>query len=212
MHHRERLLALTFVAPATALIVLFVFWPVANTFRTSLRHVSLSDPSSGRHCGTDNYRMARTRDAVVLAVRGIQEGIRVLRALGLPVTPKRFRGFLWAPEPLLVAVLRRLLAHEMMEVAMVRHAEAARDEVRHHVDAFRALARSTHVATPTIDRLYAHLDPDTPQMPEGSAEIPLRWGSVIVSLCVAAVTVVVGARLVRQIACDVRQRYRGRRR
>jgi 2-dehydropantoate 2-reductase len=122
--------------------------------------------------------MARTRDAVVLAIRAIREGFRVLRSLGLPVTPSRLRMFEWIPEPILVPLFQRRIANELMETAMVKHANVARDEVRHLVDEFLALARTTSVPTPTIDRLYPHLDPDTPLIPEGSAEIPLDWRGV----------------------------------
>ena len=152
-------------------------------------HVALLMPSLGPAlymAGTDNYRLARTRDAIVLAIRAIREGFQVLRALGLPVTPSKFKVIEWAPEPILVPLLRRLLAHELMEVALVRHANAARDEVKHLTDEFLALARTTSVPTPTIDRLYPHLDPDTPLMPDGSAEIPLNWRKVWVGLGVLA--------------------------
>ena len=55
-------------------------------------------------------------------------------------------------------------------------------ELQHLADEFLALARTTSVPTPTIDRLYPHLDPDTPLMPEGSAEIPLDWRGVWIGL------------------------------
>jgi hypothetical protein len=86
-----------------------------------------------------------------------------------------------------------------MEVAMVRHANAARDEVKHLADEFLALARATPVPTPTIDRLYPHLDPDTPLVPEGSAEIPLKWGGVLVGAGVLAAVLVRGVLLVRRL-------------
>ena len=45
-------------------------------------------------------------------------------------------------------------------------------------DEFRVLVSRTSVPTPAMDRLYAYLDPETPLMPEGSAEIPLDWRGV----------------------------------
>jgi ketopantoate reductase len=165
-------------------------------------HVALLMPSLAPAlyaAGTDNYRLARTRDLVVLTIRAIREGFRVLRALGLPVTPSKYRIFEWLPEPILVLVLQRLLANEMMEVALVRHANAARDEVKHLADEFLALARATPVPTPTIDRLYPHLDPDTPLVPEGSAEISLKWGGVLVGAGVLAAVLVRGVLLVRRL-------------
>jgi 2-dehydropantoate 2-reductase len=165
-------------------------------------HVALLMPSLAPAlyaAGTDNYRLARTRDLVVLTIRAIREGFRVLRALGLPVTPSKYKTFEWLPEPILVFMLQRLLSNEMMEVAMVRHANAARDEVKHLADEFLALARTTAVPTPTIDRLYPHLDPDTPLVPEGSAEIPLKWGGVLVGAGVLAAVLVRGVLLVRRL-------------
>lgn len=154
-------------------------------------HVALLMPSLAPAlymCGTDHRRLARTRDAVVLAVRAMREGVRVLQALGLPVTPPRYRWLLWLPEPLLVALFQRLLADERMEVALVRHAEAARAEIRHLADEFRTLARATPVPTPTIERLAPHLDPDATPMPEGRADIPLNWRGVwIIGAVLAAV-------------------------
>jgi ketopantoate reductase len=165
-------------------------------------HVALLMPSLAPAlyaAGTDNYRLARTRDLVVLALRAIREGFRVLRTLGLPVTPAKYRLFEWAPEPILVFLLQRLLAHELMEVALVKHANAARDEVKHLADEFLALARTTSVPTPTIDRLYPHLEPDTPLVPEGSAEIPLKWGGLLAGAGVLAAVLVGGVVAVRRL-------------
>ena len=166
-------------------------------------HVALLMPSLAPAlymAGTDNYRMARTRDAVVLAVRAIREGFRVLRALDLPVTPPKFALLQWLPEPLLVFMVQRLMADVKMETAMAKHANAARDEMKHLADEFLALARSTAVPTPTIDRLYPHLDPEAPLMPEGSAEIPLDWRGVWIGLGALAwllMALVVVVRLLR---------------
>ena len=77
-----------------------------------------------------------------------------------------------------VALAVAAVVSNPLEVAMVRHAEAARDEMKHLADEFLAVARTTAVPTPTIDRLYASFDPDAPLLPEGSAEIPLDWRGV----------------------------------
>ena len=163
-------------------------------------HVALLMPSLGPAlyaCGTDNHRLARTRDAIVLTIRAIREGFRVLRSLDLPVTPGYFGLFERVPEPVLVALLPRLLTRGEIQVALVGHANAARDEVQHLADEFVALARTTSVPTPAIDRLYPYLDPDTPLMPDGSADIPLKWGGVLVGLGVLMAAVTGGAILVR---------------
>jgi 2-dehydropantoate 2-reductase len=128
--------------------------------------------------GGDNYRLASTRDGLVLMVRAIREGYRVLRALGVPITPANHKIFDWIPEPILVALVRRLLNTKTAEIEMAGHANAARDEFKQLADDFRALARTTSVPTPAVDRLYTYLDPAVPPLSEGSAQIPPSWRSV----------------------------------
>lgn len=158
-------------------------------------HVALLMPSLAAAlymCGTDNYRLARTRDGIVLAIRAIREGFRGLQALGYPITPRRFRPFLWVPEPLLVPLVRRLLADPRMETALVRHAEAARDEVKHLTDELLALIAGTGVSLTHIRHLYPYLSADAPTLPEGSAVIPLDWRSIYAAVSVA-VSLLLGA-------------------
>jgi 2-dehydropantoate 2-reductase len=56
-------------------------------------HVALVSPMANAIylAGGSNYRLARTRDGVVLMVRAVKEGLRVLRALNIPLTPARYR-------------------------------------------------------------------------------------------------------------------------
>ena len=148
-------------------------------------HVALLFPSLApalRAAGVDNYRLARTRDLVVQAIRAIREGFRVLRSLGLPVTPSKLRVIELLPEPILVPLAQRLLANPLMETALVKHAEAARSEVMHLIDEFMTLARTTSVPTPTIEHLLRYYEPDAPPVPDGSDQIPLRWGGLLAAL------------------------------
>jgi ketopantoate reductase len=148
-------------------------------------HVALLFPSLAPAlyaAGVDNYRLARTRDLVVLGLRAIREGFRVLQSLGLPVTPAKLKVFQWLPEPILVPLAQRLLANPLMETALVKHANAAHDEAEHLIGEFMALARTTTVPTPTIDRLLRYYEPDAARVAEGSAEIPLEWREVQIGL------------------------------
>jgi len=171
-------------------------------------HVALLFPSlapSLRAAGVDNYRLARTRDLVVLAIRAMREGFRVLRSLGLPVTPSKFKVIEWLPEPVLVLLAQRLLANPLMETALVKHAEAARSEVQHLIDEFLALARTTSVPTPTIDYLLRYYKPDAPEVPDGSAEIPLQWGGMLVAFGTLAM-LVTGGMLFARALCSTKRR------
>jgi len=131
--------------------------------------------------GGDNYRLARTRDGIVLGIRAVREGFRVLHALGIPVTPPSLRRLAWMPEPLLVRQAQKLLDTELAELGLAGHANAARDEMQCLAGELRALALTTSVATPALELLYTYLDPATYPMPEGSAEMPLDWRAVWVA-------------------------------
>jgi ketopantoate reductase len=171
-------------------------------------HVALLFPSLApalRAAGVDNYRLARTRDLVVLAIRAMREGFRVLRSLGLPVTPSKFKVIEWLPEPILVLLVQRLLANPLMETALVKHAEAARDEVQHLIGEFMTLARTTAVPTPTIDHLLQYYEPDAAKVPDGSAEIPLQWSGLLIGLGALA-TFAAGAMLLAKRLSSTRQR------
>jgi 2-dehydropantoate 2-reductase len=132
--------------------------------------------------GGDNYRLARTRDGLVLMVRSIIEGYRILNSLGVPITPSNHKIFNWIPEPLLIALMRKMLSTKTAETVMVGHANAARDEMEQMAHEFKGLARKTSVPTPAMDRLYAYFDSTATPMAEGSAQIPMSYRGVWVGL------------------------------
>ncbi|MCG8347612.1 MAG: L-2-amino-thiazoline-4-carboxylic acid hydrolase [Chloroflexales bacterium] len=140
-------------------------------------HVALVSPIANALylAGGDNYRLARTRDGLILIVRAIREGLRVLQAHNIPITPSKLNIFARLPEPLLVALLFYSFNTEFAAIGLAGHANAARDEMQWLADEFRTLARATPIPTPAIDRLYAHLEPGAAPLPEGSAQIPLDW-------------------------------------
>lgn len=80
-----------------------------------------------------------------------------------------------------------------------------RVEVQHLIGEFMALAHTTSVPMPTIVRLLQYYQPDAPLVPDGSAEIPLRWGGLLVALGALA-TFAAGAVLpTKQLASTVRR-------
>jgi len=147
-------------------------------------HVALVSPLANAlyMAGGDNYRLARTRDGIVLCIRAIREGFRVLRSLGIPIMPGYFKLFEWIPEPILVALLRRILDTEYAALGMSGHANVARDEFKKLADDFRSLARSSTVRTPAMDQLYQYIDPTVPIASDGRTEMPLDWRGVWIGL------------------------------
>ena len=83
---------------------------------------------------------------------------------------------------MLVAFLQRRLQNPLMEVALAKHAAAARDEVQQLADEFLELVAQTSVPTPAIELLYPYLAENAPLLPEGSKDIPLDWRSTWIAL------------------------------
>ncbi len=121
-------------------------------------HVAEISPTANAlyMAGGDPQQLAGNRDAMLLMIRAIREGYRVLRALGIPITPPNHRVFEWIPEVLLLALMKRMVASDTAAIKM-GHAQGARKEMKLIADEFRALAKETSVPTPAMDRLYQSL-------------------------------------------------------
>jgi 2-dehydropantoate 2-reductase len=147
-------------------------------------HVALVSPlvNALYMAGGDIYRLAATRDAVVLIVRAIREGLQVLRTLRIPIRPPALQIVALVPEPILVALLQRALASKVAELAIAGHANAARDEMTCLADEFQALVLSAGCDTPAIDSLYRYLDLTVPPVPRGSARMAMEWRGVWIML------------------------------
>lgn len=97
-----------------------------------------------------------------------------------PVTPSTYKRFLYIPEPIVIALLRKLLRNPRMEVAMVRHAEAIRDEITQLNDEFMRLIDQSGVFTPTIRFLINQYKNRAPALPAGSRDIRLHWEGILI--------------------------------
>jgi len=157
-------------------------------------HVALLFPSlvpALYLCGNDNLRMSRTRDALVLAWRGIKEGFGVLKRLGYPIRPIYLKRFLLMPEPLAVSFLRKMIKNPRMEVAMVRHAEVIRDEIQQLNTEFLDLVEQSGMFTPNIRFLIDQYNKQAPPLPDGSRSIHLRWSEILIPLLVICLIVLI---------------------
>jgi 2-dehydropantoate 2-reductase len=125
-----------------------------------------------------NYRLANTRDGLLLAVRGIRESLRTLRELNIPIIPGYYRLLEWLPEPLLVVLLRGLVNTRAAEINIAGHANAARDEMWAVADEFATLTRATGHLTPALYNLRLWLDPDYAPLEEGSDALPMDMRAV----------------------------------
>ena len=133
-------------------------------------------------CNGDMYRLARTRDARIMVVRAIREGLRVVRAQGYPVLPASMRLIEFVPETVLIVFLSQLADTEKAELAIASHANAARDEMAALTEEFRALKHKSGVWTPYLDRLTLYLNPEMPVLPQSASTIPLSWQGTLAML------------------------------
>ena len=157
-------------------------------------HVALLFPSLAPAlylCGNDNLRMSRTRDALVLAWRGINEGFGVLKRLGYPIRPKYMKRFLLIPEPIAVYLLGKLIKNPRMEVAMVRHAEVIRDEIQQLNMEFLDLVEQSGIFTPTIRFLIDQFNKKAQPLPDGSRSIHLRLSEILIPLFIICLVVLI---------------------
>jgi len=157
-------------------------------------HVTLLFPSLAPAlylCGNDHLRMSQTRDALVLAWRGIKEGFGVLKRLGYPIRPEYLKRFLLIPEPLVVSFLRKMIKNPRMEVAMVRHAEVIRDEIQQLNAEFLDLVEQSGMFTPTIRFLIDQYNKKARPLPDESRSINLRWSEILIPLLMISLVVLI---------------------
>ena len=140
-------------------------------------HVALVSPIANALylADGDNYRLAKTRDGVVLMIRAIREGLNVLKASGIPITPAKYRYLSLLPEPLLVKMMQKGFATQRAELVLARHANAARDEMSLLAAEFKQLAVQSGVPTPSMDLLASYINPENPTLAEGSASLSQNW-------------------------------------
>lgn len=119
----------------------------------------------------DLDRFARTRDAIILAIRGQREAFKALQKTGVKMSPGPVIKFLeWTPEPLMIFIWRKALQLDMYKVAAA-HLDEAQDEMFHLYKEFKDTIKHAGVPTPNLDELAAHFDPNTPPLPDESKAI-----------------------------------------
>ncbi len=88
-----------------------------------------------------------------IAVKGVQESIKVLKHLGYPIIPSSFEAQVSDPA-ILRKVILRMFNWEWFEVALKGHVEYAVDEMQYLADEFQLLIEKSGLSTPHIHQLY----------------------------------------------------------
>ena len=88
-----------------------------------------------------------------------KDSSKVLKALGYKKSYNvKLKFFQWFPEALLIKILTQVFNSKFAEVAMMMHANAARDEIIALGNEFRTLKNQTSIKTPNLDELISCID------------------------------------------------------
>ena len=144
-------------------------------------------------CNGSNFRLAKTRDAILMTYRGIKEGLKVLRKLDIEITPKKYRTMALVPEPIAIAYLRKFFGSEFARVGLAVHANNAKDEMYFLAEEFKVLIKQSGYDTPNLDQLYAITEQQEEQLtiPEGAQSKRLDWKPIWIGASV--LTGIIGA-------------------
>lgn len=118
-------------------------------------HVSWVSPLADAiyMAGGDNYQLAERPDVIRLMIQAIREDFAVLRKMGVPITPSKFKFVEWLPMPLQIKFWQKILAGRDIEMLATLHCQNAPQEMQQLATELLALARCTAIPTPSLDRL-----------------------------------------------------------
>lgn len=125
-------------------------------------HLAFVNPIAGAllKCG-DNYKLANDKETIRTYLRAVKEGGRVLKALGYKKSYNiKLDLFYWMPEFMLINILKKVFDSKFAEIAMMMHANSAKDEMYELGMEFKSLTDRTTVAIPNLDELLSYIPPD----------------------------------------------------
>lgn len=120
-------------------------------------HVAFVHPIAGALLKSgDNYKLAKDKETIRKYIRAVKEGGRVLKSLGYKKSFNfKFKLFYWLPENILINILSKVFNSKFAEVAMMMHANAAKDEMTELGNEFKMLTNQTAIKTPNLDELIS---------------------------------------------------------
>ncbi len=122
-------------------------------------HVAFINPIAGALLKSgDNYKLAKDKETIRTYIRAVIEGSKVLKALDYKKSYNfKMKLFNWFPEGLLIKILKQVFNSKFAEVAMMMHANAAKDEMIELGNDFKTLKNQTSIKTPNLDELIASI-------------------------------------------------------
>lgn len=116
--------------------------------------ISIADSLYGYN--GDNYKMAKSHNAVREMVEGMKEGFKVIESCNMKVTPAKL-FWLKLPNWFLTFGFSIYMNTKLAEVGMAEHSMAAKDENIELQNEFDKLIKKSGVKTPVLDKLRKNI-------------------------------------------------------
>lgn len=122
-------------------------------------HIALVSPlANGVHMAEKkNIELRDNKEAMILMIKAIKEGFRVLRKLKYPIRPKRMKTLYYYPNFLIIRILKNIIGTEVGKLVLREHAITAKEEMKKIADEFQELIKESGIMTPAINELYEYI-------------------------------------------------------
>jgi 2-dehydropantoate 2-reductase len=120
-------------------------------------HIALVSPMANvyYYLKAQNKTLKDSKEGLDLVTNAILEGVKVLKKLGYPILPKKFRLIALFPKKL-KKILSKLHEGKWYDIALKGHAEYAKTEMRRISDEFQVLVKKSGINTPSINKLHEY--------------------------------------------------------
>ncbi len=122
-------------------------------------HIALVSPlANGVHMAEkNNFELKDNKEAMILMIKAIKEGFRVLRKLKYPIRPKRMKTFYYYPNFLIIRLIKKTIGTEVGKLVLREHAITAKEEMKKIADEFQELIKESGLIVPSINELYEYI-------------------------------------------------------
>lgn len=102
----------------------------------------------------DSVRLAKDKNSIRMMVQSIKEGFTALEALGISIEPRNLKViFVKVPRWFSILYWRKAMRSDLGKLAIAPHAVVATEEMQLVAEKILAIANSSSISTPTLNRL-----------------------------------------------------------
>jgi hypothetical protein len=106
----------------------------------------------------DKKKLIKNKEALDLVINAQREGFNALKQLGYNIQPKSLKKMTKLPNFLLRGLYKKLLRSDLSDIALVKHALAAPDELVPLSRGFKQICMPSGLQMPCFDELLQHAE------------------------------------------------------